>query len=301
MTLLTPGEYDSFQSPSWSPDGRSLAYDFASPSTGATRAALPADAEIYVMDLATGSRRQLTDNKVADVEPDWSPDGSQIVFVRSAEAEGVSHDAGRVKLMIMASDGATERLLFDCPSPCGWPRWSPDGDLISLAMDDSIWTIRRDGSDLHRVSGDKVTAATYPAWSPDGRRLAYWATLEATSVAQALRGDLAVLDLNTGEETIVLSGLSPWNPDWSPLGSMILFSDQPAPQKEWTLFTLDLEAGVAHRLIPVDLEYDIFHATWSPDAKRVAFAYGSRFTRSHLYILDIGELEGSMRGPTTAP
>lgn len=298
LTLLTPGENASFQNPTWSPDGRYLAYDLAFPPIGATRPSFPADAEIYVMDLETGSRRQLTDNNVADVDPDWSPDGERVVFVRAAEDSGYPPS---LQLVLIPAEGSREQILIECPSPCVRPKWSPDGELLAFAMEEAIWTIRRDGSDLRQVSGEKVTAATYPDWSPDGSRLVYWATLEATSVAKALRGNLAVLDLTTGEETIVFSGVSPLNPDWSPVGSSILFSDQPAPQKEWTLFTLDLEAGVAQRLIPLDLEYGLFDAVWSQDVKRIAFAFGMQTTASHLYILDLEQFGALTPEPTAGP
>lgn len=298
LTLLTAGENASYQNPSWSPDGRSLAYDLAKPPIGASRDALPADAEIYLIDLETGFRRQVTENGVADVEPDWSPDGNQIVFVRPVENSGFPP---RIRLVLLTLDGSSEQVLVECPSACGLPKWSPDGEFVAFTMDDQIWAIRRDGSDLRQLSGERVTAATYSGWSPDGRRLAYWASLEATSIAQATQGDLAVLDLSTGEESIVFSGLAPLNPDWSPTGSSVLFTDRPAPQKWWTLFILDLETGIARRLIQPELEYDLFDAVWSPDGRRIAFAYGFTSTTSHLYILDLAELEALTPAPTSAP
>ena len=185
-------------------------------------------------------------------------------------------------------------MIFECPTTCLYPKWSPDGGLIAFAMQEGIWTIERDGTDLNQVSGEKSTAATYPSWSPDGRDLVYWASLEATSVAKASRADLAVLDLSSGQETIVISGVSPWDPEWWPLGSSILYSDQPAPQEEWTLFTLDLQTRVATRLIPLELEYSLFDAAWSPEGRRIAFSYGSPTTGSHLYLLDLAE-------PTSGP
>jgi len=298
LTLLTPGENASFQNPAWSPDGRSLAYDFANPPIGASRDGFPTDAEIYVMDLETGTRRQLTDNDLADVEPDWSPDGREIVFVRSSEQAAYPPP---LELMLIGVDSDFEQVLLECPGPCVGPKWSRDGEFIAIGMGEGIWTIRRDGSDLRQVSGEKVTAATYPGWSPDGKRLVYWASLEAISVSQAERADLAVLDLSSGEETVVLSGISPWKPDWSPLGSSILYSDQASPQIQWALFTLDLETGVGRRLIPHDLEYDLFDAVWSPDGNRIAFAYGFESTTSHLYILDLAELGDLTPEPTSGP
>ena len=287
LTLLTPGKNASFQNPTWSPDGRHLAYDLANPAIGASRDAFPADAEVYVMNLDTGTRRQLTDNEVADVQPDWSPNGGQITFARTVEGSGYPP---RVQLMLIGADGHTEQVLFECPTTCLDPRWSPDGELIAFGMDGRIWTVHRDGSNPREVSRERVGAAEIPSWSPDGDSLVYWAIPEAEPVSQITEAVFVVVDLSTGEETIVLSGVSLGAPDWFPLSSSILYSDQPAPQKRWTLFTLDLETGEARRLIPLDLEYNLFDAVWSPDGRRIAFAYGFETTTSHLYILDLAEL-----------
>lgn len=288
LTALTPGEADSFQNPTWSPDGRYLAYDFVSPAIAARRLAFPSGAEIQVIDLETGRRRKLTDNDVADVYPAWSPNGQQIAFVRNPdESEGLP----RPQLMLTSADGRTERILFNCPGPCLSPDWSPDGEFIAFWMGYYVWTIRSDGSDLSQVSGRKVVRASDPTWSPDGQRIAYWATLEEAAGSRLPQGNLAVLDLSTGEENIVAPSVGPVDPDWSPTGSSILYSAEPAPNEPWTLFAFDLNSATQDRLIRPDLDYDVLGATWSPDGKRIAFAYGLGFAASHLYVLDLEPIE----------
>ena len=51
--------------PAWSPDGRTIA--FSALKGGVL--------DLYVWNLATGARRQLTDDPYADLDPEWSPDG----------------------------------------------------------------------------------------------------------------------------------------------------------------------------------------------------------------------------------
>ena len=71
--------------PSWSPDGRSLAFRTARWTPRGDD-----DADIAVLDLATGRVRQLTAGPTTDRGPRWSPDGSRIAFIRQRVADGHS-------------------------------------------------------------------------------------------------------------------------------------------------------------------------------------------------------------------
>jgi Tol biopolymer transport system component len=186
---------------------------------------------VFVLNLDTGRGQQLTDNEVADVQPNWSPDGQRIVFVR---AERVTDLPDRASLMLISPNGGSERVVLECSSLCGLPAWSPDGQVIAFEMEAAIWTVRSDGSDLRKVSGEKVAEARDPTWSPDGHRVAYWASLDASDISRPKQGDLAAIDLTTGEETIgaILgacgacaanvarsrSFVRPWEPLWGASG-----------------------------------------------------------------------------------
>ena len=107
--------------PSWSPDGRQIA--FSSGRTGVW--------EVYVIDLATRTVRQLTDNLSST--PSWSPDGSQIVFERFiAIANGITPKT----IYVMDADGQNQRRILPDPPLDGpptfrhLPRFSSDGERI---------------------------------------------------------------------------------------------------------------------------------------------------------------------------
>ena len=120
----------------YSPDDRFVAYH--SNRTGNT--------EIWSLDLLTKEETNLTEHPAFDVYPDWSPDGSEIVFVSSRD--------GAYHLFVMRADGGAKRKIV--PDPVGVEgtnvvnsaliaRWSPDGSRIAFikagADGNSVWTV----------------------------------------------------------------------------------------------------------------------------------------------------------------
>lgn len=109
----------------WAPDGRYLA--FASDRSGET--------EIYILELATGHIKHLTDNAKEgglSGSPNWSPDGHHIAYTQVIPAGG-RH------IYVMEADGKNARPLLKGHQPHligenlrqrGFPRWSPDGEHI---------------------------------------------------------------------------------------------------------------------------------------------------------------------------
>ena len=81
------------------------------------------DAEIFVLDQDGGAPLQLTDNDVFDGNPDWSPDGSRLVFTSG------NRDGG-LEIYMMNADGSGIVQLTDDDVDNGAADWSPDGTRI---------------------------------------------------------------------------------------------------------------------------------------------------------------------------
>jgi|ERR1051326_4425330 Tol biopolymer transport system component len=129
--------------------------------------------QIYTVRPNGHDLRQLTHVDGDAVNPDWSPDGRKIVFELDT--------ANSVSIELMNVDGSDLTNLTPIPACCpGQPSFTPDGQQIVFerfdldTLDDAIWIMNVDGSDLHRIIGPWPNGfATDPNVSPDGNTLSF--------------------------------------------------------------------------------------------------------------------------------
>ena len=142
--------------PSWAPDGKSLVYSVRPAGQGRTYA-------LHRIDLATGTTRPVLQNfDGTQMSASMHPTGNRIAFASSGVVHLVNPDgSGLTRLSLPASSGNA--------------RFSTAGRLAFHATTDGksdIWVAAADGSDPRRLTtapGDEQM----PAWSPDGRKLAF--------------------------------------------------------------------------------------------------------------------------------
>jgi TolB protein len=162
--------------PAWSPDGKRIAF-----VSGRNTSILnpQAGSHIYVMDangrnvvrLTGHDENLMPDNLYGFSRPTWSPDGKRIAFMN------------KWAIYVMDADGSNPIKVtnfYDYHPASSSLSWSPDGEYIAfddgtndLEMgDESIFTIRADGSDKKQLVTDFVIWSG-PAWSPDGKSIAF--------------------------------------------------------------------------------------------------------------------------------
>ncbi len=216
------------------------------------------------------------------LHPDWSPDGTAVVFA--------VHDSDGTRDIWVARSGETPARLIDCADPCVWtddPAWSPDGSAIAFhrgTAGDSrggiatLETFPLAGGTPAIVA--TTAAGTYPfspRWAPDGSRLVVeLITFSSEDIDEegVDSTQLAIIDRTTG----AIAELTPadWGagtPDWDSDGSRILFVSAPDPTKPYTEISWIAPAGGAATPI-TDVAKDQHRAilgTWSPDATLVVF------------------------------
>jgi eukaryotic-like serine/threonine-protein kinase len=130
--------------------------------------------EIYVMNFDGSNVRRLTNNKTEEINANWSPDGSRIVFESSTQM-GVESD-----VWIMNADGANQQNLTNYPGQDMRPVFSPDGARIAFGSnrnlndrrEANVWIMNADGTNVKQLT----TGAEFesdPNFSPDGEKIAF--------------------------------------------------------------------------------------------------------------------------------
>jgi Tol biopolymer transport system component/DNA-binding winged helix-turn-helix (wHTH) protein len=158
-----------FEAGGFSPDGRQLAFDWEGEG--------PPNRDIYMKLVGSSELRRLTTDPAVDVAAVWSPDGSQIAYVRLEPRPFVSW-----RVRVMSSLGGADRQVSDFPA---WvpANWSPDGRyLVAGRASPPDAADPSNGLYLIPVRGGEPRAITRPKapevhtsgrFSPDGRQLAY--------------------------------------------------------------------------------------------------------------------------------
>ena len=170
--------------PSFSPDGSRIVFSSGLGGDIDVEAIGYDHLRLFVANSTGGQRERLTSGPF-DADPDWSPDGSRVVFVRDREG---SFGAGGTEIWTIEVDTREERLLMRLPhepadvqNVVHSPVWSPDGRRIAFSLGrikdpdnrgpNEVWVMENDGSNRRRVVTDVgVTSSTRPAWH--GRRMA---------------------------------------------------------------------------------------------------------------------------------
>jgi TolB protein len=150
--------------PAWSPDGRRIVYV-------RSLLASPSRSSIVVRDLAGTVSRRLTFGSL-DLQPSWSHDGRVIVFLR------IDSRTRRSGIWTVRPDGSGLRRILAGLPRVTQPVWSPVGNRLVVTDGRSLMIINPDSSGRRVIAllqsdqnGDRIDPE--PAWSPDGRAIAF--------------------------------------------------------------------------------------------------------------------------------
>ncbi|MFY7941994.1 MAG: Tol-Pal system beta propeller repeat protein TolB [Burkholderiaceae bacterium] len=225
-------------SPSWSPDGRELAYVSFEKQK----------AVVYSQVIATGQRRELANFRGTNSAPAWAPDGQSLAVTLSRE--------GGSQIFILNRQGDVQRRLTNSGAIDTESTFSPDGKQIYFVSD-------RGGSpQVYRmsVSGGNAERVTFsgsynisPSISPDGRTLAY-----ISRIGGAFR--LHVMDLSSGSVKAITETNDDERPSFAPNGRLIVYASR--AQGRDVLMTTTVDGRVKARLASTNV--DVREPVWGP-------------------------------------
>jgi serine/threonine protein kinase len=170
--------------------------------------------------------------------PAWSPDGRRIAMASSGD--------GGQSWQITVVDGATGALtLLDTPFNVGGVTWAPGGQLVfagqpAAGQPQDIFTLGDDGV-ARNLTNTPDVEEDFPAWSPDGRRIAFAASPPGRD--NLPQRQIFSIDADGGGRTQLTSGPGPHtNPVWSPDGSWIAYLAQET-SADWQVWAMRADGG----------------------------------------------------------
>ena len=202
--------------PTWSPDGQRVAFlsgrlrSNTVPGLGVHRFY---SYHLYVMSADGSGLRRLTRKETGTYQVVWSPDGRTIYFGR----------------YLVSTDGSGARRLLYIPLTAVW---SPDGRQIAfvrglpvrskfggpVGRNHEIYVMNADGSGSRRLTHNRAYDGE-PAWSPDGRKIAFQST-------KTIAGNREIYVMNadgSGKRNLTRNPAQDSRPSWSPDGRRIAF------------------------------------------------------------------------------
>ena len=152
---ITDG-FDDARQPSWSPDGRVIAF----------QGYRDGSYDIWAVDASGANQRKLTSGAYDDREPVWSHNGARIAFSSDRDVNG-NYDIWTVDVRTGAVRQITKNAANDF-----MPTWSPDdAELAFISTRDgeqAVWTVTL-ASGAERMISPAGTRADAPSWGPGGR------------------------------------------------------------------------------------------------------------------------------------
>jgi TolB protein len=225
-------------SPAWSPDGSRIAY-----VSFEQRKPI-----VVVQNLAQGTTRIVANFRGNNSAPAWSPDGSMLAVALTRD------DIAQIYLIPAA--GGQPRRMTVTPAIDTEPSFSPDGKWIAFTSDrggsPQVYRMPAGGGAAQRLTFEG-TYNVRPRYSPDGKSIAF-------VQRESGRFRIAVLEIDSGQVTVLTDGRLDDSPSYAPNGKMILYEAQENGRGQ--LSAVSSDGRVRQRL--VSSAGDVRDPAWGP-------------------------------------
>jgi len=193
-----------------------------------------------VMDRDGKNAVQVTNGRMQDLHPSWSPDGSRLAY------SSIGSRSDQWEMWVVDLRTMEKRMI-------GYglfPSWSPDRSVDRIAFQRarqrgsrwfSLWTLDLEKDEARRVTEVAVStnaAIVKPSWSPDGRQLAFGTIVEPAEMEEGRptgQQDIWVIDADgTGRRRITDGYGTNLMPYWAADGRIYFISDRGGTECVWS-------------------------------------------------------------------
>jgi TolB protein len=212
--------------------------------------------EIVIMNWDGHDQVQLTRNGSINLNPDFSPDGREILFT--------SYKRRNPDLYKRALSSTVEVPVSNRKGLNITGTWAPDGSRIALALskdgNSEIYTLARDGSRPTRLTVNHAIEVS-PVWSPDGSRIAF--------VSDRLgKPQIFIMNADGGNvRRLTTAGGYNVNPRWSPKGDKVAYARMQG--SGFQIYTINTDGTGDTQLTSAGSSEN---PAWSPDGRFITFS-----------------------------